>query len=185
MSTYSIKLGLAISLILTAVTILLVLFRFDWKSASTKPQKTRQRSLLLNSKLYLNDILIKTYPEVLRTPPLVSNNIYHLIQYYQTTLKSNNISNYTYKDVGLMYTGPIVEGWPPTKSRNVSRYISKQTVINGLKNECSKGSIDYNLPNVDGELKLLIMQHSSPTHFEARQSSRNTWMKLLKVSFHL
>ena len=182
MSTYSLKLVFTISLILTTITILLLLFQNDWNISSTKPQKIRPWPFLLNSNLFLNDILIKTYPEILRTPPLVPNNLYHLIQYYQTTLKSNNISNYTYQDVGMKYTGPIVDGWPPTKSRNVSEYISKQPIIKGLRNECSKGLVDYNLPNVDGELKLLIIQHSSPTNFEARQSSRNTWMKLLRVS---
>ena len=194
---YYLKLCLTICFITTTIAILFLFFQIGWKSSSTKPQKTQERPVLLNSNFFLNDQLGRNYPNVVSDPvldeqsnnyfstkldkPLVSNNLYVLIQYYQTTLKSNNISNYTYQDVGMKYTGPIVEGWSPTQSRNVSKYISKQTVIKGLSNECSKGLIDYNLPNIDGELKLLIMQHSSPTHFEARQSSRNTWMKLLRV----
>ena len=109
-----------------------------------------------------------------------SNNLTFQIKYYVNKLKNNKISHYTYRDVGAHYTGPIVEGWPPTKSRNVSRYISKDPVMfGGLQTtQCLK---DYNLGHVNGNLKLLIMQHSAPTNFEARQSSRNTWMNFLKV----
>ena len=52
-------------------------------------------------------------------------------------------------------------------------------MFGGLQNtHCGN---NYNLGSVNGNLKLLIMQHSAPTNFEARQSSRNTWMKFLKV----
>ena len=111
----------------------------------------------------------------------MENNLYNILQNLFVSLKSNNISNYTFAKVGTNYSGPIVGGWPPTKSRNVRNYISEQTVIRGLKNKCSENATGYHLPEIDGNLNLLIMQHSSPTNFAARQSNRETWMKLIKV----
>ena len=108
------------------------------------------------------------------------NDLHHMIHGYMTAFNSNR-SSYTYENVGNNYSGPIVDGWPPAKSRDVSRYISTQPALNNLNSNCSQGLMNSNLLGIDGELELLIMQHSAPDHFEARHSSRNTWMKLLKV----
>ena len=203
MITWCLKLSLSLVLIITILTILLALYQNEWKSSFPTPKKSRLSSSIINPNTFLNNILAKSHQVMLssfQSPPQlpilewnkfqigqenltlsIENDLYRLVKHYKVTIMSNDISNYTYEKVGVNYTGPIVEGWPPAKSRHVSEYISKQTSVQRLKNKCVKSSINYNLSPVNGKLKLLIMQHSSPNHFEARQSSRNTWMKFLKV----
>ena len=129
MSTHSLKLVLAICLIITTITILLVLHHNDWNSSSTKQQKIHQRPLIMNSNLFLNDILIRSYPDIVPTPafvkdsnnylddkcasPLFYYNLYDIIQCHITTMQSNNISNYTYQ--GTM---------------NLTEYYLKRNTIN-------------------------------------------------------
>ena len=90
-------------------------------------------------------------------------------------------TSYTYNRVGKHYSGPIVEGWPPSKSRYIPSYINKQTVLYDLQKDCPMKEQKSNFALIGGNLKLLIMQHSSPTNFDARTSSRRTWMKLMQV----
>ena len=113
-------------------------------------------------------------------PYEIEPKISKFLFYNHVTFESTNIS-YSFHNVSKDYSGPIVDGWPPSKSRHVPSYIAEQTVLYDVEKNCSKGNATYNNGDIDGNLQLLIMQHSFPTNFEARQSSRNTWMKLLKV----
>ena len=115
-------------------------------------------------------------------PYEIEPKISKLLYYNHVTFESTNIS-YSFQNVSKDYSGPIVDGWPPSKSRHVPSYIAEQTVLYDLETNCSRGNATYNDGDIDGNLQLLIMQHSFPTNFEARQSNRNTWMKLLKVWF--
>ena len=184
---------LIILLSLTSLIIILISIQIDMNGYEAIPNFNFRRPFLIDPNIFMNQIFSITDNRSRRNMfansrsdiPVQenlkdSNNLTFQIQYYVNKLKNNKISQYTYQDVGAHYTGPIVEGWPPTKSRNVSRYISKDPVMfGGLQNtHCGN---NYNLGSVNGNLKLLIMQHSAPTNFEARQSSRNTWMKFLKV----
>ena len=202
MITYCFKLLLVVCITIAAFTLIV---QNDWNNLIRKPKMVvSQIPTLMASNSFLNNIFGVLNPRTMSPPStnletriremihkksnkqmrklLDQNSIYHLIKNYLMTFMVNNSStNYTYEDVGNNYTGPIVEGWPPTKSRNISEYISTQTVLKKLSSNCSHGLLNYNLLRVDGELELLIMQHSAPYNFEARQSSRNTWMKYLKV----
>ena len=197
MKTFYAKRGLTMCLIMAGLTILITVLPNDWIGRKLVIQKTFHSPFLQNSNLVFNKILVKTQ---IPNQHIVNNttkneicsfdenNLYHLIECNKDNLKSNNISNYTFKVFSTEYKGPIVDGWPPSKSRNVSKYISTQAALNSLNAKTGKGNsskylVDYNLGSVGGNLKLIIMQHSSPTNFEARQSNRNTWMKLLKVRF--
>ena len=182
-----------ILLSLISFIMILILIQIDMNGYEAIPNFNFRRPFLIDPNIFMNQIFSITDNRSRRNMfansrsdiPVQenlkdSNNLTFQIQYYVNKLKNNKISQYTYQDVGAHYTGPIVEGWPPTKSRNVSRYISKDPVMfGGLQNtHCGN---NYNLGSVNGNLKLLIMQHSAPTNFEARQSSRNTWMNFLKV----
>ena len=184
---------LIILLSLTSLIIILISIQIDMNGYEAIPNFNFRRPFLIDPNIFMNQIFSITDNRSRRNMfansrsdiPVQenlkdSNNLTFQIQYYVNKLKNNKISQYTYQDVGAHYTGPIVEGWPPTKSRNVSKYISKDPVMfGGLQTtHCIR---DYNLGSMNGNLKLLIMQHSAPTNFEARQSSRNTWMKFLKV----
>ena len=152
-----------------------------WNSIFGFANERTMSSPSVNLKARIKQIIENKWDETIKNP-FDENNLYQLISSRLSTFNSNDTkTNYTYEHVGKNYDGPIVEGWPPSKSRNVSDYISTQPTLNGLNNNCSHDSINYNLLQIDGDLDLLIMQHSAPEHFEARESSRNTWMKLLKV----
>ena len=182
-----------ILLSLISFIIILISIQIDMNGYEAIPSFSFRRPFLIDPNIFMNQIfsitdnrsrrnmIANNQSNILVKENLKdSNNLTFQIQYCVNKLKNNTISQYTYQDVGAKYTGPIVEGWPPTKSRNVSRYISKDPVMfGGLQTtHCIN---DYNLGRVNGNLKLLIMQHSAPTNFEARQSSRNTWMNFLKV----
>ena len=184
---------LIILLSLTSLILILMIIQIDMNGYEAIPSFSFRRPFLIDPNTFMNQIfsitdnrsrrnmITNNQSDILVKEKLKdSNNLTFQIKYYVNKLKNNKISRYTYQDVGDNYTGPIVEGWPPTKSRNVSRYISRDPVMfGGLQTtHCIN---DYNLGRVNGNLKLLIMQHSAPTNFEARQSSRNTWMKFLKV----
>ena len=68
----------------------------------------------------------------------------------------------------LKYTGPIIPGWPPDRSRNVADYIlpGRSTLLS-----------DVSLLNDFSEAKILIMVQSSPANLERRNTNRQTWMK--------
>ena len=65
------------------------------------------------------------------------------------------------------YKGPIVKGWPPSKSRDMKAYIApdKDTVLTDLS--C------LDLSNV----KVLILIQSAPNNYERRKADRETWMQ--------
>ena len=65
------------------------------------------------------------------------------------------------------YDGPIVEGWPPNKNRNMSQYISEDSIIT---DECLK-------QKALEKIKLLILVKSAVKNKNRRRSNRKTWMK--------
>ena len=202
MITNCFKIVLGICIIIAIIDLII---QKDWNTLIKKPQKfVGQQHVFKSSNDFWNSIFGFANERTMSSPsvnlkarikkiienkwdeniknPFDENNLYQLISSRLSTFSSNDTkTNYTYEHVGKNYDGPIVEGWPPSKSRNVSDYISTQPTLNELNNNCSHDSINYNLLKIDGDLDLLIMQHSAPEHFEARESSRNTWMKLLKV----
>ena len=187
------------------IAIIELIIQNDWNTLVIKPKDfVRELPLIVSSRNLLNDLLGIPKPRTIssaqtglkaRIRKIVANrfhkktsifmnknDLHQMIDDYMTAFNSNHSSTtYTYENVGNNYSGPIVDGWPPVKSREVSRYISTQPALNKLNSNCSQVLMKSNLLSIDGELELLIMQHSAPDHFEARQSSRNTWMKLLKV----
>ena len=203
MSTNCLKIVLGICIIIAVIDLII---QNDWNTLIENPQKfVGQQNVLRSSNDFWNSIFGFANQKTMSSPtsnlkarikqiiehkwnenikhPFDENNLHQLINSRLSAFESNDTkTNYTYEHVGKNYDGPIVEGWPPSKSRNVSDYISTQPALNELTNNCSHDSINYNLLKIDGDLDLLIMQHSAPEHFEARESSRNTWMKLLKVT---
>lgn len=66
---------------------------------------------------------------------------------------------------------PIVEGWPPTQSRNMSLYV-KDPIVRGFK------MCDWrNKKSKDAPIRFLIVVKSSNTHPGLRQryAIRKTW----------
>ena len=205
MITYRFKFLLILCITVAA---LILIIQNDWNTLIREPKRiVSQIPIMMTSNSFLNNIFGVLNPRTM-SPPSTNiktrirsminekskhqmrklyeqNSLYYLISYYlKIFILKNATSNYTYEDVGNNYKGPIVEGWPPTKSRNVSEYISNPAVLRKLSNNCSHGLINYNMLRVDGELELLIMQHSAPYNFQARQSSRDTWMTFLKVFYN-
>ena len=188
------------------IAIIELIIQNDWSTLMEKPKDfVRELPLIVSSRDLLNNVLGIPKQTTISSPQtslkarirkiianrshkktsifINKNDLHQMIDDYMTAFNSNHSSTtYTYENVGNNYSGPIVDGWPPAKSREVSRYISTEPALNKLNSNCSKGLMKSNLLSIDGELELLIMQHSAPDHFEARHSSRNTWMKLLKVS---
>ena len=185
------------------IAIIELVIQNDWSTFVKNPHEfVQELPLIVSSRILVNNVLGIPKQRTIESPQtslkarirnivanrsqqntsifINKNDLHQMIHGYMTAFNSNH-SSYTYENVGNNYSGPIVDGWPPAKSRDVSRYISTQPALNNLNSNCSQGLMNSNLLGIDGELELLIMQHSAPDHFEARQSSRNTWMKLLKV----
>ena len=187
------------------IAIIELIIQNDWSTLVEKPKDfVRELPLIVSSLDLLNNVLGIPKQTTISSPQtslkarirkiianrshkktsifINKNDLHQMIDDYMTAFNSNHSSTtYTYENVGNNYSGPIVDGWPPAKSREVSRYISTQSALNKLNSNCSQVLMKSNLLSIDGELELLIMQHSAPDHFDARHSSRKTWMKLLKV----
>lgn len=74
--------------------------------------------------------------------------------------------DYSFSDPNT-YKGPIVEGWPPRKSRDVWKYIRP-----------NENTLLTNMSCLDlSKTKVLIFIQSAPGHYERRNANRETWMK--------
>ena len=81
-------------------------------------------------------------------------------------IQRRNLS-YSFSDPNE-YQGPVVKGWPPTKSRDMRLYIrtEDEMIINDI-------SCLEDLSNV----KVVIFVQSAPKNKERRQMTRKTWMQ--------
>ena len=83
------------------------------------------------------------------------------------------------------------KGWPPNRTRDMSVYVRpKQPTILMDFDDCRGTSSDsnssYSLKGGRSGLwkaktKLLVMQHTFPSHFKVRMDNRRTWMHFTKV----
>ena len=78
------------------------------------------------------------------------------------------------------YQGPIVKGWGPNVSREVSLYVrpTENTVLLEPKNLGGDS-------NWCSTTKLLIFQHSRPEAFANRLDNRRTWMNYMREQNHI
>ena len=64
------------------------------------------------------------------------------------------------------YIGPVVDGWPPGKSRDMARYVAAETVVVS-NTSCLR---------LQGR-RLLVLVRSALRNVERRQANRETWMR--------
>ena len=85
----------------------------------------------------------------------------------------------TYSDPAK-YVGPIVEGWGPNVSRNVTPFLrpTENSVLLEPKNLGSD-------PRWCESTRILIFQHSRPGSFANRLDNRRTWMNYMREHSHI
>lgn len=73
------------------------------------------------------------------------------------------------------YSGPVVEGWEPGKTRDLLFYLlpGEETV---LLEPFKNGNRDFWCHNT----KLIIFQHTRPGSFKARRDNRRTWISYIQ-----
>ena len=78
------------------------------------------------------------------------------------------------------YQGPVVEGWGPNVSRDVSLYVKPEenTVLLEPRN------LGYD-SNWCANTKLIIFQHSRTSSFSTRLDNRRTWMNFMREHTHI
>ena len=74
------------------------------------------------------------------------------------------------------FSGPIIAGWPPFKSRNASHYFHQGSILS-----------DLNVLDLNEDLKVLMILQSAPQNVNRRNAIRETWknndFKRLKIIF--
>ena len=97
----------------------------------------------------------------------------------QYTGKTDNKVTIKFTDPS-QYKGPIVEGWGPNVSRDVSLYMkpNENTVLLEPRN------LGFD-SNWCANTKLIIFQHSRPSSFANRLDNRRTWMNYMQENKYI
>ena len=151
------KMLITLCMIVTMIVIVLELYQNESKHISTTGHDSHQPKRLSP----MTHKYIQTSPDTQKQYSTVSNGLPYefepkiskLLFYHHVTFESTNIS-YSFQNVSKDYSGPIVDGWPPSKSRHVPSYIADQTVLHDLETNCSRGNATYNAGDIDGNLQL-------------------------------
>lgn len=103
-------------------------------------------------------------------------NLYPIPRTIKTTVyegavdKTVNISHSDPKT----YSGPVVEGWEPLKSRDMRLYVKpEESTVLMDPGDCMGSDWTSNT-------RVLIMQHSKPTNFDKRLDNRRTWIQFTR-----
>ena len=141
--------------------------KVDDPGSPTDSHRNIQADSSPNTSNTLNDIMYRNVSKI----PINSNNRMQLTSLNQSIqqphdknrkIKSKSpISSLTYDDP-KSYVGAVVEGWPPWRNRDVSRYMNQPFTSIPDKNKLRNKT-------------LIVIVPSTPTDIDARDSCRRTW----------